>query len=206
MGTDKAALELDGRTLLGRAVDVLDALCGEVVLAAGPAPRAGACYDELGREQVVDRIADAGPLAGLEAGLARARTPWTCALACDMPRADARLFERLLARAEERGLDACLFESRTGPEPLCGVYQAACLASVSAALAAGERRVLAFEDFATATGAPPAVGWLREDELDAELRERECAFNVNTPPDLRLAQELSDINQERSDIAQERPA
>lgn len=183
MGTDKATLELQGRTLLQRAVDRLDGVCAEVVLAAGPEPR----YADLQREQVVDRYRDAGPLAGLEAGLDRTRTPWMAALACDMPQAEPELFERMLERAAQDRLDACLFESRSGPEPLCGVYSRSCLTSVRAALDAGQRKVLAFESFPTEGGELPKVGWLREAELDEGLRERECAFNVNTPPDLLRA-------------------
>jgi molybdopterin-guanine dinucleotide biosynthesis protein A len=104
-----------------------------------------------------------------------------------MPRAHARVFEQLLERAREHGFDACLFESRTGPEPLCGAYRRGCLPSVSAALDAGERRVTSFERFATEEGTRPTVGWLRESELEAELRNVECAFNVNTPSDLERA-------------------
>jgi len=185
MGVDKATLELEGRTLLQHAIDVFDQLCAEVVLATGSEAR----YPELGRPQVLDRIHDAGPLAGLEAGLAGARTEWVVAVACDMPWADARVFERLLERARERGFDACLFESRTGPEPLCGAYKRECLSSVSAALDSGARRMISFERFPTEGGTPPVIGWLRESELEAELRDVECAFNVNTPLDLERARQ-----------------
>ena len=69
MGVDKAGLEVRGRTLLAGAVEVLTALTPRVVLASGGTSR----YAELGHEEVLDRVADAGPLAGLEAGLAAAR-------------------------------------------------------------------------------------------------------------------------------------
>ena len=75
MGADKAGLRLSGPTLLERAVAELDSIAAETLLACGPASR----YAELGRPLVLDRCADGGPLAGIEAALARARTEWLAA-------------------------------------------------------------------------------------------------------------------------------
>jgi molybdenum cofactor guanylyltransferase len=180
MGVDKAEIELAGRTLLERAVAALAGACDEVLLATGGEPR----YPSLGLSVVLDRVPGAGPLAGLEAGLEHARGEWVAALACDMPHADARLFERLHARARERDLDACLYEGPSGVEPLCGVYRRSCLPAVRAALDAGERRVVAFERHPTAEGRAPRVGRLSEDELEPELAARRPSANVNTPEDL----------------------
>src|SRR5262245_16634368 len=100
MGSDKAALAVGGGTLIEHAVAVLSGIAGETLLACGPSER----YAELGLPRVLDRRPDSGPLAGLEAGLARARTRWIAALACDMPRADPRVILALLERAIERDL------------------------------------------------------------------------------------------------------
>lgn len=187
MGADKAGLVLGERTLLQRAVEVLaDAVEGEVVLATGSAER----YPELGLPCVLDRLGD-GPLAGLEAVLGRfAETPggaWVAVLACDLPGADPAVVRRLLARARERALDACLLATAEGPEPLFAVYHTRCLDAVRDALRAGERRMVAFHRGsarADAAGArtPIAVGELPVEELPSELRG--CARNVNTPADL----------------------
>jgi len=64
-GSDKALAELDGRTLLTRAVDALSGWCELVVItgrAAGPAP----CIPDWPRPNM-------GPLAGLAAGLRHAQ-------------------------------------------------------------------------------------------------------------------------------------
>ena len=60
-GSDKAVAELDGRTLLSRAVDALSGMCEQVVIAGretGPAP----CIPDWPH-------ADMGPLGGIAAGL-----------------------------------------------------------------------------------------------------------------------------------------
>jgi molybdopterin-guanine dinucleotide biosynthesis protein A len=179
MGRDKAVLALGGTTLIERAVGVLAGIARETLIATGPEPR----YPELGLECVLDRVADAGPLAGLEAGLARSRSEWTAALACDMPRVDARVIEILHDRAKERDLDACLLATRRGVEPLCAVYRRTCLEPVRAALDAGERAMVSFH-------AGLRVETLPEWVLPAELRERRVALNVNTLVDLVEVTEL----------------
>ena len=187
MGRDKAALPLAGHSLLERATAVLDRVAGSVVLACGPEDR----YAELGRPRVLDAAPDLGPLGGLSAALEHlvdssaerpAADPWLAALACDMPRARAEVFEALLARARERDADACLLETDGGVEPLYAVYRGTCLAAVRAALAAGERRMISFHDTLTVTT-------LAESELAGGLRS--CAVNVNTPSDYERELEVA---------------
>jgi molybdopterin-guanine dinucleotide biosynthesis protein A len=154
------------------------------VLACGPESR----YGHLGLPLALDARPGGGPLAGLEAGLACARSEWVAALACDMPRADPRVFLALLDHAEEGHLDACLLETRTGVEPLCAVYHRSCLAPIRAALAAGERKLTAFHRFAkspASSGELLSVGTLAESALPGELAALGVAVNLNTPEDLR---------------------
>jgi molybdopterin-guanine dinucleotide biosynthesis protein A len=169
MGRDKSLLEIGGRTLLERAIAVLEGIgreaASEVLLACGPAER----YADLGRPLVLDAYPDGGPLAGIEAGLARARTEWIAALACDMPRAEPSIFDALLERAERDGLDVCFLRTDRGVEPLCAVYRKTCLAPIRAALETGERKVVSFLRFEPR----PKVGEL---ELEEGL-----AVNLNTP-------------------------
>lgn len=180
MGRDKARVELGGRTLLERACGVLEPLCDEVLLASGPVPR----YLEFGRLEVLDRRASgSGALAGVEAGLwtlrGRAADGWLLVLACDMPGVEEQLLARLLARARAEALDLLLLESERGPEPLAGVWSAAMLESVRAALDAGEAKMTAPERFATRRGTRPVCG--------RERVELACVRNLNTPADLEGA-------------------
>lgn len=176
MGADKALLALGERTLLERAIACLAHVAAPVRLACGERAR----YGEFGLELVCDRRASAGPLAGLEAGLAAAiesgADGYVCVLAVDMPRANAELVARLLAHARAQDLDACLLASVGGVEPLCAVYHTRLLPRVRAALDAGERKVTSF--FAPEFGAEAArVAYLDTGASGAEL-------NLNTPADL----------------------
>ena len=176
MGRDKALLDLEGRSLLERAVAVISPLVDEVLLGTGDGPR----YPEFGLECLLDVQAGVGPLAGLCAGLEvldSRGAEWLVVVACDTPRLDAGLFRILLERAEVLGADACLLESEGGLQPLCAVYRRSCAGPVRDALLAGERRLRSFHGSIT-------LGLVRECELPDSLRGRELGFNLNTPVEL----------------------
>ncbi len=180
MGSDKGALRLaDGRTLVGRAADVLRGLTDAVVLASGRPPR----YPAEGLPEIGDARPGAGPLAGLEAALAEASERGcvrAAVVACDMPRVDARLVGALLARSRDEDLDVVLVRTERGVEPLLGVYAARCLPAVRRALDAGERRMVAFHADSV-EGRPLRVRALDPGELGAGP---EAARNLNTPAEL----------------------
>lgn len=178
MGRDKARVELDGTSLIERAILVLEPVCERVVLACGPRDR----YAELGLELHRDRFEDGGPLAGIEAGLAATETGYACVLAVDMPRATTEVFRALLDAAREDDLDAALLEGVTGPEPLCGVYHARLAPVIAELLARGERKVTSFVDRSDANGRTPRVAWI--DERRFARTSPACSANVNTPADL----------------------
>src|SRR5260221_14364244 len=106
MGADKAALRLAGSTLLERAAAELDTIATETLLACGTSPR----YAELGRPLVLDAYLEGGPLAGLEAALARSRTEWLAAVPSGGPggegRAPPTLLEHPAAPRPDRHLRA----------------------------------------------------------------------------------------------------
>ena len=188
MGRDKAWIQIGGEPLVARALRALDGVAARVVLASGAAPR----YASLGRECALDPLHAAGPLAGLAAGFAAARTPWLAFASCDLPFADLRLWQALLERAAQAGLDLVRYESRAGLEPAVFVARAEVGEAVRQALAAGERRLVAIDAYAlpAAGGRALARGVLRHAELAArwpELAERDPATNVNTPAELARA-------------------
>src|SRR5512134_2988564 len=70
-GIDKCSLELQGQSLIERRVATLRPLVAEVlVVGARSLPRS------LEVRSVADEPGQAGPLAGLRAGLEASRTPW----------------------------------------------------------------------------------------------------------------------------------
>ncbi|MGA7911438.1 MAG: molybdenum cofactor guanylyltransferase [Candidatus Dormiibacterota bacterium] len=84
---------------------------------------------------VFDRKRSAGPLAGLEAGLAAAREEVMFAVACDMPYVTVELAQAAVAAA--RTCDAAIPRIDGRPEPVCAAYRRTALPAIAGALDAG---------------------------------------------------------------------
>ncbi|MBW3659082.1 MAG: NTP transferase domain-containing protein [Actinobacteria bacterium] len=132
MGRDKATLVFEGERLVDRAVRVLLAICGEVLVASGDGRRL-----DLPVPQVADHVPDAGPLAGLVAGLTVAAHPVVAVVAVDAPFADPGVLLRCVARLGDA--PACLPEVDGVPQPLHAAWATAAVADARDALERGER-------------------------------------------------------------------
>jgi molybdopterin-guanine dinucleotide biosynthesis protein A len=140
MGRDKAGLALpDGRTLLARQADILRAAGAATVSVS---IRRDVETSLPGLTLVPDAIADAGPLAGIAAGLRAAPAGLVLVLAVDMPGMQAAHLRQLLELAtEDRGvvpMQGGLYE------PLAAIYPSTLAGSAEAALASGQRAVHAW--------------------------------------------------------------
>ncbi len=165
-GIAKHELVIDGRTIFERQVEVLAPRVTEILVSA---PK-----DVPGYRTVRDAVADAGPLAGIAAGLAAAHDPWLLVVAGDMPYLTGALLDALVAaRAPE--LDAVGLRVHDLPEPLC------CLLGTRSGRtrAAVERRLAARRFKASGLLAEEGlvVRWLTDAD-PAALR------NLNSPADL----------------------
>lgn len=175
MGSDKALLELDGETLLARAVRVLHACCDEVFVVGWQRPGL-----DLGVPFVPDEIPDAGPLAGIATALRHAMHPRCVVVACDMPRLSAPVIRAMIE--EPSTADVVVpwtrVVGRHGPDgsyaPLHAIYAQACLPVIDAHLARDQRRVVElFQDV--------SVMKLDEDWLALHDPSGEALLNVNDP-------------------------
>lgn len=135
MGRDKATLTFEGETLARRVAGRLGEICAEVVVASGDGARLG----WLGLPQAVDPVTDAGPLAGVVAGLRAASHDLVAVVAVDMPHASPAVLGLLAAL--HAGEDAVVPWTDRGPEPLHAVYARAAGEVLAAALHRGTRRM-----------------------------------------------------------------
>ena len=123
-GVDKAGLELDGRTLLDRALDSLVDATEVVVVGPRVVPTARPA------RHVTEDPPRGGPVAGLLAGVdaLQHRPRRLGVLAVDMPRVTSRTWRRLLAAGE--GRDGAFLTDVGGRRQLAGVLDAGRLAEV----------------------------------------------------------------------------
>jgi molybdopterin-guanine dinucleotide biosynthesis protein A len=138
MGRDKALLPWRETDLLGHALARLREVSDDVRILCGPERR----YADRGVPVVLDRVADAGPIAGLLAGLESASGEPVMLLAVDLPLVPIRLLGQLASLAP--GFDAVVPVSSRGEEPLCAVYGPGCLEPVRRRVAEGDLKMTAF--------------------------------------------------------------
>ena len=178
MGRNKALLELEGEPLAARVAAALRPVSDELIIVANdPAP-----YRFLDLPIVPDIQPGHGPLMGLYSGLSAALGELAIAVAVDMPFLTPQFLGLLLSLAP--GYDVVIPEAEGRLHPLCAVYRrATCLPPMEAAIARGQRRLIAFH---------PQVRVRRVDErtlrrVSPDLR---ALINVNTPEELDQARQL----------------
>ena len=174
-GIPKALMVCGGRTLLARALGTLATQCAQVVVVAPhgmelPVPRA---------ERVDDPPDAHGPLAAMVAGLASRPFDEALVFAVDLPLVTPAALAAL--RALRGNALAVMAAPRDLPQPLAAWYAAGARAKLEAALAAGERSVIA----ACATLAPRLV---RDNVLEMMSEGGGFQWNVNTFEDLARAE------------------
>jgi molybdopterin-guanine dinucleotide biosynthesis protein A len=185
MGTDKAALTLNGESFIERTSRALSAVAKRVSLVSSRVD-----HEAFGLPVVGDLRVGAGALGGLHAALSACRAPWALVVSCDLPFATAQLFSRLVSIASEE-FDAVAPVQLDGrPQPLCALYSAAtCLPVAERLLDAGELRprVLLRE---------VRTRWIAPAEL-ADLNGAQLFFtNVNTQADYARAKAMMKDNDE----------
>jgi molybdopterin-guanine dinucleotide biosynthesis protein A len=189
MGQDKALLRLAGRPLIEIALDKLRA----VGLASSAVRIAGARSDLSSYAPVVaDLHSGCGPLSGIEAALSATTQPFNLFLPVDLPLVPAPFLAWMLMRAQITGALVTIPRVNGLPQPLCGVYHRDLLANVTAALVAGNYKVM--PAVATAAESHPQAVDIFDVELlastNTELRRvtplpvHRWFHNCNTPADM----------------------
>jgi molybdopterin-guanine dinucleotide biosynthesis protein A len=117
MGTDKAFLEIGGRTLLSHAMGIAAAVAPEVVIVGD-----GSKFSAFGRV-VEDVYREQGPLAGIHAALLSSCSALNFMLAVDMPYVEANFVEYLISEAGRTRAVVTVPRLDRGWQPLCAVYR-----------------------------------------------------------------------------------
>ncbi len=116
MGSDKALIEIDGRSLLDRALDKLDPHVNELLVIGEPEK-----YGVVGPFVVADEWLGKGPLGGLSTAMRYASNDRLLVIACDLPGLNDRLFE-LLKSQLGNATEAVVPKHEGLIEPLAAVY------------------------------------------------------------------------------------
>jgi molybdenum cofactor guanylyltransferase len=176
MGTDKAFVVLDGRTLLARVLELARTVTADV--------RMVGCAEKFAAfaPVVEDVFQGCGPLGGIHAALRSSERELNLVLAVDMPFVSFALLQVLISRARNSSALATVPRTNTGWQPLCAIYRRQFADAAEKALRAGRYKIDAlFEDIPTQA--------IVEAELECAGFSTKIFCNLNTPEELMAAHE-----------------
>jgi molybdenum cofactor guanylyltransferase len=176
MGTDKAFVLLEGRTLLARMLDLARQLTSNVHIIGDPAKFAPFA------DTIEDIFPGCGPLGGIHAALRSSPTDLNVILAVDVPFVSLALLDYLTSRATSSNANVTLARAAGGFQPLCAVYRRSFADAAKNALRAGHYKI-------DTLFAPASTQVIEEVELEASGFSPRIFRNLNTPEDLNTARE-----------------
>ena len=176
MGTDKAFVQLDGRTLLARILDVTRSVTPSVQIVGDRSKFVAFA------PVVEDIFPNCGPLAGIHAALRATQTDLNLILAVDVPFVSLAFLQYLITRAQNSPeAIVTLARANGGLQPLCAVYRRAFAEPAENALRGGHYKIDALFERAN-------TRIVEQEELETAGFSPRIFRNLNTPEDLVAAQ------------------
>ncbi|MBI5642907.1 MAG: molybdenum cofactor guanylyltransferase [Deltaproteobacteria bacterium] len=135
MGTNKALIEINGETIIGRAVNLLKMEFNEVNIIAND-PLA---YESLSVRVYADIIKGAGSLGGIYTALFHARSDYVFVVACDMPFLSVPVIKKMIKALDNSDAIVPFIGGRR--HPLHAVYSKRCMKTIAAMIEDGNLRI-----------------------------------------------------------------
>ncbi len=177
MGTDKALLMFEGRTLLDRALDTARKVTPAVFIAGDPEKYSAFAIS------IPDVYPQCGPLSGIHSALSSSHTELNLMLAVDLPFVTTELLLFLIDRASDSTTaNVTVPRADHGLQPLCGVYRRDFVLSVEKALKSKRYKIDLLFD-------PVSTQVIEEDTLRTAGFSPQMFRNLNSPTDLAEAKE-----------------
>jgi molybdopterin-guanine dinucleotide biosynthesis protein A len=177
-GQPKALMELGGRRIIDRVVEVMAAVTDDLLVVTNTPE----LYASLGIAMVPDVFPEGGSLGGIYSGLRAAVGGVAFTVACDMPFLRPAVAKLVIARAEEA--DVVIPRAGGQLEPLHACYAKSCLGPMESRLRTGRLKIVGFFEDVRVLVIP--------EEDVARLSPPDVVFmNVNTPAELERARTLA---------------
>ena len=182
-GHNKAFLELGGRSFFDRILSVLEE-CFDQLLLVTKQPQ---FYANQPIRIVEDIFSLRTPLTGIHAGLVSMATDYGFVTSCDTPLLKTELV-RLLVSEIDVDVDIVAPASGSYFQPLCAVYSKRCIPFIEDRLGRGDVKT----DSMYETLKVKRIPYAQLQVVDPKL---ESFFNINTPEDLKFANQAAQIRE-----------
>lgn len=140
MGTDKAFLELDGKSFIQKLCEELDNFEEKIIA------RGARCEKGIVWNCISDIYPEKGPIGGLHAVLSVCQSEVMFCVSCDMPFLQRSLVEELCQQWND-DTDAVIAVTQDGRKhPLCGLYRKSVVSVLEEQILAGNYRMMGVLD------------------------------------------------------------
>ena len=177
-GTEKALLQVGGIRILDRIYDIYSDLFEEIILVTNT-PQKFLDWDLL---IVSDLFPIRSSLTGIHAGLFYMTNPFAFVSACDTPFLKKELVETVIGKIEPQ-IDIVMPATSAGFEPLCAAYSKRCLQPAQHHLEQEKLKIIK-------TFRKSRIKTISEKVLRKIDPDLQSFFNINTPDDLKRAEEM----------------
>lgn len=177
MGEDKSLMELNGKTLIEYAIDVLKTLCSCVIISSNHE-----VYDFTGCQVWPDEIMNQAPIIGIYSSLKRSETEINIILSCDMPLISTGLLKFLLLGSNDFDITVPIHENGM-IEPLCGIYKKSAIGILKKCIDEG--------DFSLKDSIHQASHAFVSVDSQTEFADQNLFRNINTPADFEDISKLT---------------
>jgi molybdopterin-guanine dinucleotide biosynthesis protein A len=123
MGTDKALLQINGKTLLENALEICKPFCTTILISSNNPE-----HNIFGYQIIPDEIKYCGPIGGIYSCLKKSETDWNFVISVDAPFVTCDFVEFLISEIGE--FDAVVPIHKNGKEPLIALYHKNCVSSI----------------------------------------------------------------------------
>ena len=185
-GRDKALLEIGGKSILSRILEVFRAVFDEIILVSNNPQQ----HLKQDLHIVTDLIQVRSSLTGIHTGLFYSSNPYIFCSGCDTPFLKKDLVECVLERIKP-GIDLLIPETSAGLEPLCAVYSKESLSAVERKLLQNKCKIHKIFKQNRIRRIPEKALRIKDPDLISFL-------NINTPEDLEKARHFASKKKEIS--------
>jgi molybdenum cofactor guanylyltransferase len=137
MGEDKAVVQMNDRTLIGRTYDVARRVFSDIMVVSSRHE----AIPGIDARVVPDVMPFSGSITGVVSALLHSETPYVFVLACDMPFLSEKAIRYMIDELREE--DVLIPRTEAGFEPLHAIYSRACISPMLVAIERGRMKLTA---------------------------------------------------------------
>ena len=175
IGTNKALLQIEGKPLIQRLVELLDLIFSEVVISSNESD----LYKFTGKKIIQDIFAGRGPLAGIHSILKFTNTKMNFIISCDLPLISTELINYIVNYKTVKDIILPVAYGRI--QQTCGLYSKKILIEVEKLLIESHKKNSKLKGSIYELMDRVTTGIIEVDKFD--FYSPDLFLNINTPED-----------------------